>query len=76
MVGVLGDEVLKGIIPRSFEHIMKVVNNANAKKFLLRCSYIEVYNENVCDLLGADTKKALDLKEDPKKGVYIKGLNT
>ena len=52
MVGVVNDENLKGIIPRSFEHIINIVNSANEKKFLLRCSYIEIYNENVCDLLS------------------------
>eukprot|EP00501_MAST-03F_sp_TOSAG23-6_P000671 GSMAST32.ASY1.ANO1.698.1 assembled CDS len=30
----------------------------------------------VRDLLGVDSKKALELKEHPEKGVYVKGLST
>lgn len=44
-------------------------------KFLVRCSYIEIYNEQIIDLLGADLKQKLDLKETPDKGVYIKDLS-
>ena len=46
---------------------------------MVRCSYLEIYNEEVHDLLaeGAGTKKEpkkLDLKEDPEKGVFVKDL--
>lgn len=43
--------------------------------YLLRCSYIEIYNEEIHDLLGKDVKHKLDLKEEPNKGVYVKDLN-
>lgn len=50
-------------------------------KFLVRCSYLEIYNEEIHDLLddpkakgnGAGQRK-LDLKEDPQKGVFVKDL--
>ena len=48
-------------------------HNSN-KKFLVRCSYLEIYNEEVRDLLGTDTDKKLDLKENDKKEVYVKDL--
>ena len=41
----------------------------------MRCSYLEIYNEDVRDLLGKDVEKKLDLKEDAKKSVYVKDLN-
>jgi hypothetical protein len=39
-------------------------------KFLVRCSYLEIYNEEVHDLLtehkkGSGAEKKLDVKEDP-----------
>ena len=41
---------------------------------MVRCSYIEIYNEEVRDLLGDDPNKKLDLKENPQKGVFVKDL--
>ena len=41
----------------------------------MRASYLEIYNEEVRDLLG-DAKKKLDLKESPDKGVYVKDLRS
>ena len=41
----------------------------------MRCSYLEIYNEDVRDLLGKDVEKKLDLKENEKKSVYVKDLN-
>ena len=75
MVGVLGDEELRGIIPRTFNHILGVVRETEKKEFLIRCSFIEIYNEEVRDLLGKDPKGRLDLKETPEKGVFIKDLS-
>ena len=43
--------------------------------FLIRASFLEIYNEEVRDLLGKDVKAKLDLKEHPDKGVYVYGLS-
>jgi hypothetical protein len=37
-------------------------------------SFLEIYNEEIRDLLGSDPKAKCELKEDPSKGVYVKGL--
>jgi len=42
---------------------------------LIRCSYLEIYNEEVRDLLSKTVDKKLELKENPEKGVYVKDLN-
>jgi len=42
-------------------------------KYLVHASYLEIYNEDIHDLLGHDSKKKLDLKEHPDKGVYVPG---
>ena len=49
---------MKGIIPRTFDQIINIINNNSDtnKKFLLRCSYIEIYNEEIHDLLSKDVK--------------------
>lgn len=41
---------------------------------MVRGSYLEIYNEDVRDLLGADTTKKLEVKEDPNKGIFVKDL--
>jgi len=64
----------KGVIPRAFEHIFEAIETSEAKKFLVHASYLEIYNEEIRDLLGQDVKKKLDLKEHPDKGVYIQGF--
>uniref|UniRef100_A0A8C3IZH0 Kinesin-like protein n=2 Tax=Scolopacidae TaxID=8917 RepID=A0A8C3IZH0_9CHAR len=75
MQGIVDPSTQKGIIPRAFEHIFESVQCAENAKFLVRASYLEIYNEDIRDLLGADTKQKLELKEHPEKGVYVKGLS-
>lgn len=43
-------------------------------KYLVHASYLEIYNEEIRDLLGKDVKHKLDLKEHPDKGVYVQGM--
>lgn len=38
-------------------------------------SYLEIYNEEVRDLLSKETLKKLDIKEN-ESGVYVKGLSS
>ena len=75
MVGLAAPEH-QGIIPNAFAHIYGYIDDeANVeKKFLVRCSYVEIYNEEIRDLLGEDPNKRLDLKENPQKGVFVKDL--
>ena len=40
----------------------------------LLASASQIYNEEVRDLLGEDTNAKLSLKEDPGRGVFVKGL--
>ena len=65
----------KGIMPRSAAHIFSCIDSESSKrKYLVRCSFIEIYNEDIRDLIGKDPKVKHDLKEDPDKGVFVKGL--
>ena len=42
----------------------------------MRASYLEIYNEEVRDLLSKQATNKLDLKEDPQSGVYVKDLTS
>jgi hypothetical protein len=67
---------LRGIIPNSFQHIFDYIASARDQQFLVRASYLEIYNEEIRDLLSKDPKNSLDLKENVDSGVYVKDLTS
>lgn len=78
MQGLPTDPVLRGIIPNSFQHVFDHVTLAGeGTTFSLRASYLEIYNENVRDLLQKVPKgqkpNYLDLREG-ESGVYVDGI--
>ncbi|KAK3836598.1 MAG: P-loop containing nucleoside triphosphate hydrolase protein [Linnemannia elongata] len=62
-----------GITPRAVEDVFKYIRENSEREFLLRVSYLEIYNECIRDLLSPE---AIDLKihEDRKRGVYVSPL--
>lgn len=76
MTGVEGDAELEGIMPRAFNQIFESINaDSEQTQFLIRASYLEIYNEEVRDLLSKNPKNKLELKEKPDSGVYVKDLS-
>jgi kinesin family protein 3/17 len=67
---------LRGIIPNSFQHIFDYVAAGEHAQFLVRASYLEIYNEEIRDLLSKDPKTNLELKENIDSGVYVKDLTS
>ncbi|XP_069067584.1 kinesin-like protein KIF15 isoform X2 [Pleurodeles waltl] len=68
---------LRGVIPRSFEYLFFLVNRekekaGDGKSFLCKCSFIEIYNEQIFDLLDS-ASAGLFLREHIKKGVFVVG---
>ena len=50
--GVQSEDHLRGIIPRSMEYIFKFITDASSDiEFSVKCSYLEIYNEKIQDLL-------------------------
>ncbi len=45
-------------------------------QFLVRASYLEIYNEEIRDLLAKDPTISLEVKENIETGVYVKDLTT
>ena len=78
MEGVPDPPELRGIIPNTFRHIFQNIsmNKTKEKQFLVRASYLEIYNEEIRDLLAKDPKNRLDLKENVDSGVYVKDLTS
>ena len=65
----------RGIIPRSFEQIFYAVEQNPNTEFLIRVSFLEIYNEEIHDLLSKDAATKLDVKEKVESGFYVKDLN-
>uniref|UniRef100_A0A8R1DVQ1 Kinesin-like protein n=3 Tax=Caenorhabditis japonica TaxID=281687 RepID=A0A8R1DVQ1_CAEJA len=75
MQGVDNLPAQRGVIPRAFDHIFTATATTENVKFLVHCSYLEIYNEEVRDLLGTDNKQKLEIKEHADRGVYVAGLS-
>ncbi|NWS70265.1 KIF15 protein, partial [Crotophaga sulcirostris] len=68
---------LRGVIPRSFEYLFFLIERekekaGSGKSFLCKCSFIEIYNEQIFDLLDP-ASAGLFLREHIKKGVFVDG---
>lgn len=67
---------LRGIIPNSFQHIFDYVSASQNQQYLVRASYLEIYNEEVRDLLSKERDVSLEVKENIDTGVYVKDLSS
>lgn len=54
---------------------MSFLNVEFVFRFLVRATYLEIYNEEVRDLLGKDQNVRLEVKERPDIGVFVKDLS-
>ena len=66
----------RGIIPRAIEQVFgHIQKHASARmRFLVRASYLQIYNEMISDLLKPE-RNNLSIREDKKRGVYVDGLS-
>ena len=62
----------RGIIQRTIEDIFTYIEQTSNEntKFIIRASYLQIYNESISDLLKPE-KKNLQIREDKKKGIYV-----
>jgi len=66
----------RGIIPRAIEQIFGHIQKFASPKmrFLVRASYLQIYNEQISDLLKPE-RNNLTIREDKRRGVYVDGLS-
>uniref|UniRef100_T1J1J4 Kinesin-like protein n=1 Tax=Strigamia maritima TaxID=126957 RepID=T1J1J4_STRMM len=76
MEGSRNDNEHRGVIPNSFEHVFNHIARSQNKQYLVRASYLEIYQEDIRDLLSKDQNRRLELKEKPDTGVYVKDLSS
>ena len=80
---MLGNENNPGIMPLTLKELFNKVNSFNDRNYKLKFWYLEIYNENIRDLLKFynkynnnlnDENEFLDLREDPIKGIIINNI--
>jgi centromeric protein E len=70
-----------GVIPLAITDIFSYIRETPHREFLLRVSYLEIYNEKIHDLLAipvgggvGQQQEEIKLREDSKRGVYATPL--
>ncbi|XP_060216887.1 kinesin-like protein KIN-7D, mitochondrial isoform X1 [Lycium barbarum] len=67
-----GDHISPGIIPLAIKDVFSIIQDTPGREFLLRVSYLEIYNEVINDLLDP-TGQNLRVRED-NQGTYVEGI--
>ncbi|XP_010788826.1 kinesin-like protein KIF3B isoform X1 [Notothenia coriiceps] len=79
MMGAWMDPEKRGVIPNAFDHIFTHISRSQSdRQYLVRASYLEIYLEEVRDLLDPNhgNARALELRENPDSGVYVSDLTS
>nr|XP_034990346.1 chromosome-associated kinesin KIF4A [Zootoca vivipara] len=65
-----------GIIPRAIKLLFQEMKERAEWQFFLKVSYLEIYNEDILDLLAPAKERTaqISIREDPKEGIKIVGL--
>nr|GMC87536.1 kinesin-like protein KIN-7D, mitochondrial isoform X1 [Ipomoea batatas] len=67
-----GDQSSPGIVPLAIKDVFSIIQDTPGCEFLLRVSYLEIYNEVINDLLDP-TGQNLRIREDAQ-GTYVEGI--
>lgn len=67
-----GDQKSPGIIPLAVKDVFSIIQDTPGREYLLRVSYLEIYNEVINDLLDPAGQN-LRIREDVQ-GTYVEGV--
>jgi hypothetical protein len=71
----LDDPTTHGVIPRSIVEILQRVSSEPDNKRTVLCSFLQIYNERIFDLLqDSNLTKSLNVREDKTSGIFVEGL--
>uniref|UniRef100_A0A8C2TG45 Kinesin-like protein n=1 Tax=Coturnix japonica TaxID=93934 RepID=A0A8C2TG45_COTJA len=79
MTGIASEYKHRGIIPRAVQQVFRAIARSVDSFVTVRVSYLEIYNETLCDLLSTmrsseDSDMEMAIVDCPQ-GVYVKGLS-
>jgi len=73
---MLGTEDKEGIMVLTLKELFdKISFYSSEREYKVKLWYLEIYNENIRDLLASNNEEYLDLREDPTKGVSVANIN-
>jgi hypothetical protein len=76
MEGERKPKEMRGVMARCFESVYNEIDQLKDCQFLVRASYLEIYKENIRDLLSSNPNNKLIMHEKPDSGVYVKDLSS
>ncbi|XP_017776123.1 PREDICTED: kinesin-like protein Klp68D isoform X2 [Nicrophorus vespilloides] len=76
MEGGGNSEESKGVIPRVFDQIWAHIDRTTGTEFLVSVRYLEIYMEDIRDLLKSKNSKPLELREMSGQGVFVSHLHS
>ncbi|CAN0916147.1 Kinesin-like protein NACK1 [Linum grandiflorum] len=65
---------MRGITEKAVQDIYNHIKNTPERDFTIKMSGLEIYNENVRDLLNSESGRSLKLLDDPEKGTVVEKL--
>ncbi|XP_042515640.1 kinesin-like protein KIN-7O isoform X2 [Macadamia integrifolia] len=68
-----GSATEPGVIPLAVHDLFQIIEEDVDREFLLRMSYMEIYNEEINDLLAPEHRK-LQIHESIERGIFVAGL--
>ena len=81
---MLGNDNNPGIMPMTLIELFNQVNKYSDREYKLKLWYLEIYNENIRDLLkftnsnynnlNNTNEEYLDLREDPTRGIIVNNI--
>lgn len=69
------DPSVRGIIPRMVDNIFDfIADSPETAEFMVKISVMEIYMEELRDLLNPENKNSMRIRSTPTKGVYVEGI--
>ena len=74
MMGNWEDANSAGLVPRACAEIFaRITHDESGAEFSIKCSFLEIYNEKIRDLLDPE-RADLRIHQSPSKGIYVEDL--
>jgi centromeric protein E len=73
---MLGGGDQPGVLNMAAQDIFAHIDAHPNRDFLMRASFVEIYNENIRDLLSTAADATVAIREDPRRGMYCEAIET
>ena len=67
---MVGAQDSQGVLELAAIDLFDQISQTENRDFIVRVSFVEIYNENIRDLLSDASDTTVNIREDPRKGVY------